>query len=129
MSAELAYTSATELLRRYRAKQLSPVEVTQAVLARIRELNPRLNAFCRVDEDGAIKAARASEARWSKGAPLGALDGVPASIKDLILTRGWPTLRGSNTVDRARPGRGDGPAPAPLYCWARPARPNSAGRA
>ena len=114
MSAELAYTSATELVRRYRAKQLSPLEVTQAVLARICELNPRLNAFCLIDEAGAIKAARASEARWLKGAPLGALDGVPASIKDLILTRGWPTLRGSKTVDRAGPWLEDGPATARL---------------
>jgi aspartyl-tRNA(Asn)/glutamyl-tRNA(Gln) amidotransferase subunit A len=114
MSAELVYTSATELLRRYRAKQLSPVEVTQAVLARIDELNPRLNAYCRVDEAGAIKAARAAEARWAKGAPLGALDGVPASIKDLILTRGWPTLRGSNTVDPAGPWLEDAPATARL---------------
>jgi len=114
MSADLAYTPATELVRRYRAKQLSPVEVTQAVLARIGALNPRLNAFCLVDEAGALAAARASEARWMKGAPLGWIDGVPASIKDLILTRDWPTLRGSTTVDRAGPWLEDGPATARL---------------
>src|ERR1700690_3735937 len=104
MSAELAYLSATELVRRYRAKQLSPVEVTEAVLARIREFDPGLNAFCLVDEACALAAARAAEARWMKGAPLGWVDGVPASIKDLILSRGWPTLRGSKTVDREGPG-------------------------
>ncbi|MFA5912669.1 MAG: amidase family protein, partial [Burkholderiales bacterium] len=98
MSVDLVYASATELLRRYRAKQLSPVEVTQAVLARIRELNPKLNAYCVVDEEAALAAARAAQARWAQGAPLGALDGVPVSIKDLLLTRGWPTLRGSRTV-------------------------------
>jgi len=114
VSAELAYTSATELVRRFRAKQLSPVEVTQAVLARIREFNPRLNAYCLIDEDGALAAARAAEARWMNNAPLGGLDGVPASIKDLILTRDWPTLRGSNTVDRAGPWLVDGPATARL---------------
>src|SRR5450759_742755 len=114
MSAELAYTSATELVRRYRAKQLSPVEVTQAVLARMRELNPMLNAFCLIDEAGALASARASEARWMKSAPLGCVDGVPASIKDLILTRGWPTLRGSKTVDRDGPWLEDGPATARL---------------
>ncbi len=114
MNSELGYTSATELLRRYRAKQLSPLEVTQAALARIGELNPRLNAYCLVDAEGALSAARASEARWMKGEPLGALDGVPASIKDLILTRGWPTLRGSRTVDRAGPWLEDGPATARL---------------
>ena len=114
MAADLAYASATELLQRYRAKTLSPLEVTQAVLARIRELNPQLNAYCLVDEEGALAAARASEARWMKAAPLGWLDGVPASIKDLILTRGWPTLRGSRTVDRAGPWLEDGPATARL---------------
>ena len=114
MSAELAFTSATELVRRYRAKQLSPVEVARAVLARIRELNPKLNAYCLVDEEGALAAARASEARWMQGAPLGCLDGVPASIKDLILTRGWPTLRGSKTVAAAGPWLEDGPAAARL---------------
>jgi len=114
MSTELAYMPATELVRRYRAKQLSPVEVTQAVLARIHELNPRLNAYCLVDEPGALEAARASEARWAKGAPLSQVDGVPASIKDLILTRGWPTLRGSTTVDPAGPWLEDGPAAARL---------------
>ena len=114
MSADLAYTSATELVRRYRAKQLSPVEVTQAVLARIGEFNPRLNAFCLIDEAGALAAARAAEARWMKNAPLGWVDGVPASIKDLILARDWPTLRGSKTVDRAGPWLEDGPATARL---------------
>jgi aspartyl-tRNA(Asn)/glutamyl-tRNA(Gln) amidotransferase subunit A len=114
MSEELAYTSATELLLRYRAKRLSPVEVTQAVLARIGELNPRLNAFCLVDEAGALAAAHASEARWMKGAPLGLVDGVPASIKDIILARGWPTLRGSKTVSPQGPWPDDAPATARL---------------
>jgi aspartyl-tRNA(Asn)/glutamyl-tRNA(Gln) amidotransferase subunit A len=114
MSAELVYTPATELLRRYRAKQLSPVEVTQAVLARIGELNPRLNAFCLVDDAGALASARASEARWAKGEPLGLLDGVPASIKDIVLARGWPTLRGSRTVDARGPWTEDAPATARL---------------
>jgi len=114
MSAELGYTTAGELLRRYRAKQLSPLEVTRAVLARIDELNPRLNAYCLIDAEGALSAARASEARWMKGAPLGWVDGVPASVKDLILARGWPTLRGSRTVDREGPWLEDGPATARL---------------
>ena len=114
MSAELAYVPATELVRRYRAKELSPVEAAQAALARIAELNPKLNAFCLVDEAGALAAARASEARWMKAAPLGWLDGVPASIKDIILARGWPTLRGSKTVDPQGPWPDDAPATARL---------------
>ena len=114
MRAEIAYTSATELLERYRARTLSPVEVTQAILARIGELNPKLNCFCLVDEEAALGAARASEARWMKGAPQGLLDGVPVSIKDLILTKGWPTLRGSKTVDPNGPWNDDAPATARL---------------
>jgi aspartyl-tRNA(Asn)/glutamyl-tRNA(Gln) amidotransferase subunit A len=106
--------SATELLDSYRRKALSPVEAVRAVLARIEALNPKLNAFNLVDADGALAAAQASEARWAGGAPQGALDGVPASIKDLLLTRGWPTLRGSELVDPNQPWTEDAPATARL---------------
>jgi len=114
MHDDLVYASATELLSQFRAKALSPVDVTQAVLARIGELNPRLNAYCLVDAEGALAAARDSEGRWLRGAPKGALDGVPVSIKDILLTRGWPTLRGSKTVDRAGPWTDDAPVTARL---------------
>jgi aspartyl-tRNA(Asn)/glutamyl-tRNA(Gln) amidotransferase subunit A len=114
MSAELCFLPATDLVERYRAKTLSPVEVTRAVLDRIEALNPKLNAYCLVDGDGALAAARASEARWAKGTPAGPVDGVPASIKDLVLARGWPTLRGSKTVDPAGPWSDDAPATARL---------------
>ena len=63
----------------------SPVEATRAVLARIERLEPMLNAFCHLVPEEALAAARASEARWAQAAPRGALDGVPVSIKDLIL--------------------------------------------
>jgi aspartyl-tRNA(Asn)/glutamyl-tRNA(Gln) amidotransferase subunit A len=111
---ELAYLSATELVAAYRHGTLSPVEATRAALARIDALNPRLNAFNLVDHESALRDARASQARWSKGAPAGPLDGVPTSIKDLILTRGWPTLRGSKTVDAGGPWDVDAPATARL---------------
>ncbi len=114
MSVELCFTPATELVARYRARTLSPVEVTRAVLARIEALNPKLNAYCLVDADRALAAARASEARWMKGAPAGPVDGVPASIKDLVLAQGWPTLRGSKTIDPAGPWHDDAPATARL---------------
>ena len=91
---DLVYASATELLARYRARSLSPVEVTRAVLDRIEALNPKLNAYNLVAAESALAAARDSEARWTRGTPQGLLDGVPTSIKDLLLTRGWPTLRG-----------------------------------
>ncbi len=111
---QLTACTATELLALYRSKAASPVEATQAVLARISQLNPQLNAFCLVDDAAALHAARASEARWRQGAPIGLLDGVPTSIKDLILTRGWPTRRGSHTVNPDQPWDVDAPATARL---------------
>src|SRR5687768_1175600 len=111
---DLADCSATELLALYRSKQASPVEATNAVLARIERVNPKLLAFCHLAPSDAIDSARASEARWQRGEPVGALDGVPASIKDLILTKGWPTLRGSRTVDANQPWDVDAPASARL---------------
>ena len=114
MSEDLAFLSASELVERYRAGTLSPVEATRAVLDRIERLNGRLNAYCLVDEDGAMAAARESEGRWRKGEPRGLVDGVPTSIKDLVLTRGWPTLRGSKTVDPEQPWDEDAPATARL---------------
>jgi len=115
---DLTQAPAHELLALYRSGQASPVEVTQAVLSRIERVNLQINAFCLVDEDAAMASARASEARWHahrhQGAVVGALDGVPASIKDLILTRGWPTLRGSRTVDPDQAWDVDAPATARL---------------
>ena len=114
MPTDLCELTATELLAAYRAKRVSPVEATRAVLARIAKLNPVLNCFNVVDEKAALAAARASEARWKRGAPLGLLDGVPTSIKDLLLTRGWPTRRGSKTIDPKGPWRDDAPCVARL---------------
>jgi len=111
---DLADCTATELLAMYRARQASPVEATHAVLARIERVNPKLLAFCHVAGDEAVESARASEARWQRGEPIGALDGVPTSIKDLILTKGWPTLRGSRTVDAGQVWDVDAPATARL---------------
>ncbi len=111
---DLALMSATEMLARFAARQLSPVEVTEAALSRIEALNGRLNAFCLVDREGAIAAARESEARWYRGEPRGLVDGVPATVKDLLLTRGWPTLRGSKAVAREQPWNEDAPSVARL---------------
>ncbi len=114
MKTDLCALSATELVALYRKKKLSPVEVIRAVHERIDGLNPVLNAFCLVDKKQSIEKAKQSEKRWRKGAPQGLLDGVPVSIKDLILTRGWPTLRGSKTVDPKGPWHDDAPAVARL---------------
>ena len=118
MTTDLTQCTAHELLTLYRSGQASPVDATQAVLSRIERLNPQLNAFCLVDADAALSAARASESRWqahrSSGAPVGELEGVPTTIKDLILTRGWPTLRGSRTIDPNQAWDVDAPATARL---------------
>jgi len=111
---EAAGFTAVGLVAAYRARTLSPVEAVDAVLARIARLNPQLNAFCLVDAEGARRAARESEARWAKGAPIGVLDGVPATVKDILLTRGWPTLRGSRTVAPDQPWEEDAPTVARL---------------
>jgi aspartyl-tRNA(Asn)/glutamyl-tRNA(Gln) amidotransferase subunit A len=109
---DLADCTATELLALYRSGQASPTEATQVVLARIDRLNPTLIAFCHVAHDEALASAAASTDRWRRGAPIGPLDGVPVSIKDLILARGWPTRRGSRTVDTNQAWDVDAPASA-----------------
>jgi aspartyl-tRNA(Asn)/glutamyl-tRNA(Gln) amidotransferase subunit A len=113
-ATDLADCTATELLQLYRTQQASPLEATESVLARIAKVDPALNAFCVVDPDAARAAARASTERWRKGAPQDLLDGVPVSIKDLILTKGWPTLRGSRTIDPKQPWDVDAPSVARL---------------
>jgi aspartyl-tRNA(Asn)/glutamyl-tRNA(Gln) amidotransferase subunit A len=96
VSADLAFTSATELAGLIRARKLSPVELTRAVLERIERLNPTLNAFCTVTADAALAAARRAEQAVMSGDPLGPIHGVPFSVKDLALTKGVPTKFGSH---------------------------------
>jgi len=114
----LTQCTAHELLRLYRTGAASPVEATQAVLSAIARHNPQLRAFCLVDDEAALAHARASESRWMayrhQGGAVGALEGVPASIKDLILTRGWPTLRGSRGISPNQTWDIDAPATARL---------------
>jgi aspartyl-tRNA(Asn)/glutamyl-tRNA(Gln) amidotransferase subunit A len=111
---DLADCAAFELLDLYRTKRASPVEATRAALGRIERWNPILRTFSYVAAEEALESARASESRWGRGEPSGALDGVPVSIKDLILTRGMPTLRGSRTVDSNQAWKVDAPAAARL---------------
>ena len=113
-ATDLTRCTATELLALYRNGSASPVEVTRAVLDRIDRINPTINAFCYLAPDEALGAAAASEARWMRSEPAGPLDGVPVSIKDLVLTRGWPTRRGSHTVDPDQAWDVDAPATARL---------------
>lgn len=92
---ELCFLPATRLARLIRARAVSPLEVLRAVLARIERLNPRLNAYCTVAADEALRAARAATAALRRRARLGPLHGVPVSIKDLTPTRGIRTTWGS----------------------------------
>jgi len=87
--------TATDLVARYRDGSLSPVEATRAVLDRVAVWEPHLHATYALDPEAALAAARASEARWQKGAPLGAIDGVPSMIKENIATRGTPVPVGT----------------------------------
>lgn len=112
--SELHWKPAAKLLKGYAKKKFSPVEVAQACLAQIERHEKTLNAMSSVRPEEALAAARASEKRWLRGEPQGPVDGVPALIKDLLLVRGWPTLRGSRTVDRNQAWDHDAPSVARL---------------
>jgi amidase len=92
---ELISRSALELAALVRSKQVSALEVTEAMLSRIDTVNPRLNAYCLVAADAARAAAREADIAVAKGEPLGPLHGAPVSIKDVIYTRGIRTTGGS----------------------------------
>ncbi|WP_134497896.1 amidase [Microvirga pakistanensis] len=92
--ADLADWSAGDLLEAYAGRTLSPLDVMKAVIARIEAYEPRLQALYAYDPDGALKAARDSEMRWLKGEAR-ALDGIPATIKENIATKGTPVPLGT----------------------------------
>jgi aspartyl-tRNA(Asn)/glutamyl-tRNA(Gln) amidotransferase subunit A len=114
MSDDVALMSAAELAASFRKRRLSPVEATTAAFDRIRKLDGKVNAFCHLDEAGALDAARAAEARYHRGAWLSPIDGVPTTVKDLLLAKGWPTLRGSTLVKKDQAWEEDAPAVARL---------------
>jgi aspartyl-tRNA(Asn)/glutamyl-tRNA(Gln) amidotransferase subunit A len=92
---DLCYLPATELAAAIRTKAVSPVEVVTAILARIDLLEPKLNAFATLTPERALDAARFAEKAVMAGDTLGELHGIPVTIKDLTLTAGIPTQRGS----------------------------------
>ncbi len=113
MSTALHDLSAQALLAAYRARTLSPVEVTRAVLERVERWEPKLQATYLLRPESALEQARASEARWQRGEPQGPLDGVPTTIKENIATRGDPLPAGTAAVD-LRPAAADAPPAARL---------------
>jgi aspartyl-tRNA(Asn)/glutamyl-tRNA(Gln) amidotransferase subunit A len=112
MSDELCELTAGEMHALYETGTVSPVDVMQQVLARIDRFDPEVNAFCVIADD-ALDMARASEQRWQRGAPLGALDGIPVSIKDNVAVAGLATRYGSRTSP-ATPAQHDSPCVARL---------------
>lgn len=108
----LADLSAAEMLVAFRDKALSPVEVTEAVIARIETSEPKLKALYAYDPAAARAAAKASEARWLKGEAL-PLDGVPGTIKENIATRGVAIPLGTAARDLV-PATEDSPVGARL---------------
>jgi aspartyl-tRNA(Asn)/glutamyl-tRNA(Gln) amidotransferase subunit A len=95
---DLGWLSALDLARLIRGKEVSPVEVMTAVLARIDALNPALNAYCTVAAEEASDLATAAEVGVLTGEELGPLHGVPVSIKDLLFTRRMRTTAGSRLL-------------------------------
>src|SRR5664279_3234478 len=89
--------SAVDLIAGFRAKQFSPSEVLEDVLTHIALWEPHIKALYAFDPDGARATAKASTERWHKGEPVGALDGVPATIKDNIAIKGVPVPLGAAT--------------------------------
>jgi amidase len=100
---DLCFTPATELVKLYRTRKVSPLEVVQAVLARVDQVNPQVNAYVTIARESALKAARAATRALRRGAKLPPLHGVPVSIKDLEPTRGIRTTWGSKIFEHHVP--------------------------
>lgn len=112
--SEIEWMDAGALRAAYADGDLSPVEVVDHLLDRIERYDGSLNAWCVLDPDTTRSQAAASAARWATGAPQGLLDGVPVAVKDVFLTEGWPTVKGSLTVDPDQPWTEDSPSVAAL---------------
>ncbi len=98
MTTALHDLTAHELLAGYKARDFSPVDVAHAVLAQVDRWEPHLCATYLLRPDHALEQASASETRWSRGEPCGALDGVPITLKDNIATQGDPVPLGTRAV-------------------------------
>ena len=99
MSTELCYLPATEALRRFRARELSPVELTEAVIARAEAVEPVVNALCITYFDRALEQAREAERRYAGvGPPPRPLEGLPVGLKDEVPVEGEPCSEGSLTL-------------------------------
>ncbi len=102
--------SAAQLADGYARRDFTPVEALRSVVDRVLSLNDRLNCVCHFDPEAAMRDATAATARWAAGMPLSPLDGVPTTVKDLLLAKGWPTLFGSLATNPNQPWDTDAPA-------------------
>ena len=110
---DLCRLGVAELRAAYADRTLSPVEVTRACLARAEQVQGAHNAFSLIDHEAALGQARAAESRWQAGAPASAIDGVPATLKDIVWVEGHEIGYGSAAAAAVRPPR-DAPAVARL---------------
>ena len=99
MTNDLLSMTATTMLQHFRKGDLSPVDVTRAMLQQIERLDHHTNAWCLVDPDTTLEYASAAEQRYRDGTAHGKVDGVPVAVKDVFLTPMWPTVKGSRVID------------------------------
>src|SRR5262249_33443136 len=104
MSGDPCLLPASELRARIGRKEISPVEVTAAVLARAERLQPRLNCFITLCGDKAMAQAKAAERQLMAGEPLGLLHGIPFTVKDIVSTKGVRTTFGAVPYQNNVPG-------------------------
>jgi len=95
MSDALHYISATDALQKFHSRELSPVDLMQAVIEQSEIWEPHINAFSHTFFEQAMDEARAAEARYAKGEPMGVLDGLPLGMKDEVEVKGQPVTEGS----------------------------------
>ncbi len=106
---ELCKLDAATVMQLYTSGELSPVDVVKATLEHAEEVQVRYNAFSSIDHEGALDAARASEYRWQRGAPLSPIDGVPTTIKDIVRVKDW-VVRFGSYITSAQPFAEDAPS-------------------
>ena len=95
LSEDILFLSVTELSKRIRSRQLSPVELTESYLERSRNIGPKLNAYATLTPDLALKQAHAAEKEIAAGKYRGPLHGIPYAAKDLLAVKGYPTTWGA----------------------------------
>ncbi|SCK54828.1 aspartyl-tRNA(Asn)/glutamyl-tRNA(Gln) amidotransferase subunit A [Streptomyces sp. WMMB 714] len=110
--SDLSSLTATQLVAGYTTGDFSPVEVTRAVIEQAEKVQPYVNAFVAIYGDEALEQARESADRWRRGEPRGPLEGVPVTVKDILLEHGRPTLRGSWSSSADGPWEEDAPSVA-----------------